>query len=133
MAQKLTRNMKRHKIVLYNPQSVFYTMPLALMAIGSYLDPQDYDVRIIDGRLEKDSVGAVVSEINDALCLGITVLTGAPIGDALRVTHAARAERPDLFIVWGGWHPSLLPTETLVESGADAIVQGQGEVAFAEL
>ena len=30
---------KRLKVVLYNPWAVFYTMPLALLAIGSELDP----------------------------------------------------------------------------------------------
>ena len=40
---------KRHKVVLYNPQAVFFTMPLALLAIGSELDPEIYEV-IIDRR-----------------------------------------------------------------------------------
>jgi anaerobic magnesium-protoporphyrin IX monomethyl ester cyclase len=125
--------MKRHKVVLYNPESVFYTMPLALLAIGSYLDPQKYEVRILDGRLERDAVGAVLAEIDDALCLGVTVLTGAPIHDALRITRAAKARRPDLPVVWGGWHPSLFPTATLDEPSVDVTVQGQGEVTFGEL
>ena len=30
---------KRHRIVLYNPRAVFFTMPLALVAVGSHLDP----------------------------------------------------------------------------------------------
>ncbi len=34
----------RRKIVLYNPQAVFFTMPLALLAIGSELDPQTYEI-----------------------------------------------------------------------------------------
>ncbi len=123
----------RHKIVLYNPQAVFYTMPLALIAIGSYLDPARYDVRLIDGRLEKDPVGAVLGEIGDALCLGVSVLTGAPIRDALRISRAAKARRPDLPIVWGGWHPSLFPEETLDEASVDIAVVGQGEETFAEI
>ena len=125
--------MHRPKIVLYNPQAVFYTMPLALLAVGSYLDPQKYEVRILDGRLERDPVGAVLAAIDDALCLGVTVLTGAPIRDALRITRAAKARRPDLPIVWGGWHPSLFPTATLDEPGVDVTVQGQGEATFGEL
>ena len=31
--------MTRQKIVLYNPKAVFHTMPLALVALGSCLDP----------------------------------------------------------------------------------------------
>ena len=37
--------MKRHRVVLYNPRAVFYTMPLALLAVGSHLDPERYEVR----------------------------------------------------------------------------------------
>jgi anaerobic magnesium-protoporphyrin IX monomethyl ester cyclase len=36
----------RSKVVLYNPQSVFYTMPLAMLALGSYLDPEKYEVKV---------------------------------------------------------------------------------------
>ncbi|MFQ5593402.1 MAG: B12-binding domain-containing radical SAM protein [Anaerolineae bacterium] len=125
--------MTQHRVILYNPQAVFYTMPLAVLAVGSYLDPQRYDVRIVDGRLERDPVGAVLAEIDDALCLGVTVLTGGPIRDALRVTRAAKSRRPDLPVIWGGWHPSLFPTETLKEPSIDITVQGQGEETFAEI
>lgn len=123
----------RHKIVLYNPRAVFYTMPLALIAVGSALDPTKYDVRIIDGRLEADPVRRVLAEIDDALCLGVTVLTGAPIQDALRLSRAAKARRSDLPIVWGGWHPSLFPEQCLEEPSVDVTVIGQGEETFAEI
>ena len=38
--------------MLYNPRAVFFTMPLALLAIGSELDPAKYEVIIVDGRLD---------------------------------------------------------------------------------
>ncbi|MBV7327656.1 B12-binding domain-containing radical SAM protein [Chloroflexi bacterium TSY] len=125
--------MRRHKVVLYNPAAVFYTMPLALIAIGSMLDPQKYDVRIIDGRLEDDPMSTLLQETQDALCLGVTVLTGAPIHDALRASRAVKARYPDLPVIWGGWHPSLFPTETLAEPSVDITVQGQGEQTFRAL
>ena len=48
----------RRKVVLYNPQAVFFTMPLALLAIGSELDPGLYEVVIIDARLDPDAAPA---------------------------------------------------------------------------
>lgn len=125
--------MKRQKVVLYNPKAVFHTMPLALLAIGSNLDPEKYDVRIIDGRIDPDPLGTVLAETQDALCFGVSVLTGAPIRDALAITRAAKTLRPDLPVVWGGWHTSLFPTETLDEPSIDITVQGQGEVTFREI
>jgi anaerobic magnesium-protoporphyrin IX monomethyl ester cyclase len=125
--------MKTHRIVLYNPRASFFTMPLGLIAIGSALDRSRYDVTIIDGRFEDDPIARVIEATDGALCLGVGVLTGAPIADALAVTHAVRERRPDCRIVWGGWHPSLFPVDTLSEAGVDAVVAGQGERPFADL
>ena len=52
--------MKKKKIVLYNPKAVFYDMPLALLSIGSMLDPEHYDVIIIDGRVEESPLQMVL-------------------------------------------------------------------------
>src|SRR5918912_466004 len=125
--------MSRRRVVLYNPRAVFHTMPLALLAIGSALDPERFDVQIVDARLESNPLQRVLELTSDALCLGVTVLTGSPIRDALQVTRAARAARPDLPVVWGGWHPSLFPTETLAEPTIDLTVQAQGEITFTEI
>ena len=123
----------RRKVVLYNPRAVFYTMPLALITIASHLDPERYDPILLDGRLEDDPEGAVAAKLDGALCLGVTVLTGAPIRDAVRVSRAAKARRPDLPVIWGGWHPSMFGRECLEEASVDITVQGQGELTFAEI
>lgn len=121
--------MSRPRVVLYNPRAVFFTMPLALMAIASALDRKKVDVQIIDGRLESDPVAAVVEASRDALCVGITVLTGAPIHDALAVSRAVKRAHA-CPVVWGGWHPSLFANECLAEPSVDVVVTGQGEDAF---
>ena len=123
----------RHKVVLYNPRAVFFTMPLALMAVGSELDPQRYEVVIVDGRLESDPEAAVLAQLEGALCFGVTVLTGAPISDALQVSRAVKRARPELPVVWGGWHPSMFARECLAEPAVDVTVRGQGEETFAEI
>jgi radical SAM superfamily enzyme YgiQ (UPF0313 family) len=123
----------RHKVVLYNPHAVFYTMPLALLAIGSELDPAKYEVIIVDGRIDPEADKTVLAHLEGALCLGVTVLTGAPIADALRVSRAAKAALPEIPIVWGGWHPSMFGRQCLDESCVDVTVQAQGEETFAEI
>jgi radical SAM superfamily enzyme YgiQ (UPF0313 family) len=124
---------KRLKVVLYNPKAVFYTMPLALLAVGSHLDPSQYEVVIIDGRLDPDAEATVSSHVSDAICVGVTVLTGAPISDALRISRAAKRARPDIPVVWGGWHPSMFGVECLAEPSVDVTVQAQGEATFADI
>src|SRR5262249_47427696 len=92
-----------------------------------------YEVVMIDARLEPDAEKAVLEHIPGALCIGITVLTGAPISDALRISRAVKRARPDLPVIWGGWHPSMFGRECLQEPSVDVTVQGQGEETFAEI
>jgi radical SAM superfamily enzyme YgiQ (UPF0313 family) len=118
-------------IVLYNPAGEGHILPLALVHLGSLFPGRR--VEIVDGRLELAPAARVVELTGKAVCLGISVLTGAPIRDALAVTRAAKAARPDLPVVWGGWHPSLLPEQCLASGDVDACVVGQGERTFADL
>lgn len=120
----------RPRVVLYNPRTVFFTMPLALIAIASALDRNTVDVVIVDGRIEQDPIAAVVAAARGAACVGITVLTGAPIHDALAVSRAVKAADPSIPVVWGGWHPSLFASECLDEASVDLVVTGQGEDTF---
>lgn len=125
--------MTKPRVVLYNPRAVFYTMPLALVALGSALDRSKVDVVIIDGRLESDPVRAVVKAAEGALCVGVSVLTGAPIHDALAVSRAVKSANPSCAVVWGGWHPSLFAAECLEAPCVDVVVKGQGEASFAAI
>lgn len=121
------------KIVLYNPQCVFYTMPLSLVAVGSAAKAAGYHVEIIDARLDDHPLESVVRSCEGALCLGITLLTGRPIVDALAVSRAVKAAYPSLPVVVGGAHPSIFPRETIEEPSFDIAVAGQGEAAFLEI
>ncbi len=124
----------KHTVILYNPDAVFYTMPLALLAIGSYLDPETYNVVIVDGRLEKDPMIKIREALKkNPLCFATTVLTGSPIKDALKISTAVKKEFSALPVVWGGWHPSLFPEQTLQDGNIDVVVKGQGEITFKEL
>lgn len=40
---------------------------------------------------------------------------------------------PDIPVVWGGFHPTLLPNETIVHPLIDVVVRGQGEITFLDL
>jgi anaerobic magnesium-protoporphyrin IX monomethyl ester cyclase len=126
--------MKRPKVVLYNPKSVFFDMPLALLAVGSALPSDRFRVIIIDGRVEADAERKVLEACESALCFGVTALTGAPLRDAVVISRIVKEKYPRLPVVWGGWHPSLFPVEALRDEPAiDITVFGQGEATFREL
>lgn len=124
----------RRKIILYNPKAVFFDMPLALLAIGSVIDNKKYDVIIIDARVEENVIDLIKEHINDAICFGVTIITGAPIKDALYISKKVKELAPDVPIIWGGWHTSLFPKQPIEENPfIDITVQGQGEATFKEL
>ncbi len=125
--------MTRHKVLLFNPQSEFYAMPLGLLAVGSALDSQKFDVHIFDERLDVKSSSKLLAEAGTAVCVGMSVFSGPPIGSALRLSRELKRRFPHLPIVWGGWHPSILPEQCVSSGVVDAVVIGQGEGAFAEL
>jgi hypothetical protein len=116
-------------IVLYHPRGDPPTLPLSLVHLGSLF--HDRRVAIVDARVELAPEAQVVALCREAACLGVTVRTGAPLRDALRISRAARAANPGLAVIWGGWHPSLLPGQCLASGAVDACVVGQGEGAFA--
>ena len=88
-------------------------MPLALLAIGTVLDKEKYEVIIIDARIEDDVDVLLHKHIDDALCFGTTVITGSPIKDALEMSEKVKGLRPELPVIWGGWHTSLFALEPM--------------------
>lgn len=124
----------KQTVLLYNPKAVFFDMPLALLAIGSVLDTERYEVIIVDGRIDEQPLETIKKHLENAVCLGVTALTGSPIKDALFISSEVKKINRDLPIIWGGWHTSLFPEQTLEdEINIDVTVQGQGEETFKEL
>jgi radical SAM superfamily enzyme YgiQ (UPF0313 family) len=92
-----------------------------------------FEAKLVDNLIAPDYEKTILDETEDALCLGISVLTGPHIGAAIRVSKAVKKLRPNLPIIFGGWHASLATHQTLQEPFVDAIVRGQGELTLLEL
>ena len=120
-------------IILYNPKAVFFDMPLALISIGTQVC-DEYNVVIIDARVESDPASILKNHLNDVLLVGVTSLTGAPLKDAIGFSELVKQLSPETPIIWGGWHTSLFPEQILKDvPKVDIAVQGQGEQIFKEL
>lgn len=123
-------------IILYNPLTPYYNIPLQYLALASVIDREQYDIKIIDARIER-SVHIAHEKVRELLpgaaCLGVSIITGTPITDAVAVSEMAKRVAPDVPVVWGGWHPSIYPEQCLREGSADFCIFGQGEITFLEL
>jgi len=126
----------RRSVVFYNPAAPYYTLPLQFLALASVIDRSRYSVHVIDARIEKnvdEAHAKLRALLPDAVCVGISVITGTPIRDAVAASRVVKSADQSIPVVWGGWHPSILPEQCLREGHADFCVRGQGELTFLDL
>jgi radical SAM superfamily enzyme YgiQ (UPF0313 family) len=122
------------KIVLFFPafSSTEATAPLGLLAVATPLLRAGYTVTLIDSTITPNLKRHVLEEVKDALCLGISLVTGPMIRETVEISRAVKAWNQDFPVILGGWHPSLLPDQTLQADFVDVVVRGQGEDALLE-
>lgn len=127
--------LKKSKVVLFYPKydGPPLSAPVCLLALASPLLAESFDVCVIDAAITPNAESQVLRESADALCIGISVLTGPMIRSAIRVADAVKKLNPALPVVFGGWHPSLLTAQTLEFRSVDYVVRAQGELSFLEL
>src|SRR5689334_7531264 len=127
--------MRQKKIVFFFPafSSQEATAPLGILAVSTPLLRAGYDVRIIDSTITPRFQERVLREVEDAICLCVSLVTGPMIRETVEMGRTVKPRYPDLPIVLGGWHPSLLPDQTLAADFVDAVVVGQGEDALLEV
>jgi anaerobic magnesium-protoporphyrin IX monomethyl ester cyclase len=123
------------KVVLFYPkyEGAPLGAPLCLLALAATLRDHGYVPVLVDAAIEPDYVEVIASHMEEAVCLGISVLTGPMIGGAIKVATEIRRRFPKRKIIFGGWHPTLLPDETLSEPYVDIVVRGQGEITLLEV
>ncbi|MEW6605997.1 MAG: radical SAM protein [bacterium] len=110
-------------------------LPLGLLYVSAPLVQKGHSVTIIDQRKEagwRDALRRAVSK-PQTLAVGITTMTGPQIEHAMEIAQAVRKMAPELPIVWGGVHPSLLPEQIVQSEMVDIACVGEGEISFSEL
>jgi radical SAM superfamily enzyme YgiQ (UPF0313 family) len=121
---------------MYNPPSSARrkpVMPLALLALGALLEGR-HDYAIVDGNLDRDALGTIDRMVRDgADTLGVTVMPGPQLADAVPLCRELKSRHPNLNIVWGGYFPTQHWDVCLKSGYVDYVVRGHGEVTFLSL
>ncbi len=101
--------------------------PLSLIYVASGLVREGFEVEIIDLRVAPDSSPETVVRAlgPDVLWVGLTVMGGAPVANALAVSQAVKAagRYP---VVWGGSLATIAPDTVLQNPAIDYVVNGSG-------
>jgi anaerobic magnesium-protoporphyrin IX monomethyl ester cyclase len=123
------------KVVFFFPSfaSTEATAPLGILAVATPLIRAGYSVTLVDSTITPNFQKRVLEEVKDAICLGISLVTGPMIRETVAIARAVKEWNPDFPIILGGWHPSLLPKQTLEAECIDYVVRGQGEETLLEL
>jgi anaerobic magnesium-protoporphyrin IX monomethyl ester cyclase len=125
----------KKKVVFFFPafSSQEATAPLAILAVSTPLLQAGYEVVIVDSTITPDFQNAVLRELADALCLAVSLVTGPMIRETAQIAKAVKERYPYKPVILGGWHPSLLPDQTLACRYVDVVVVGQGEEALLDI
>ena len=123
------------RVVLFYPAltngedapTLYVDLPLSVVTLAAQLDPAEYEVEIIDERLRSCTQREIAEKVSGALFVGVSAITSYQIVNGLRFAQTVRESDPAVPIVWGGWHPSLMPEETIAHPLVDMAILGQGE------
>ncbi|MBC7218632.1 MAG: B12-binding domain-containing radical SAM protein [Hadesarchaea archaeon] len=131
------------KVVLINPntgekeriESEAAWPPLGLLYLGSVLQLEGHEVRIIDNAGERLPVDALSGRVKREKpdIVGISALTPT-FRQAIKIAQAIKEKNPDVKLIFGNYHATFEYKRLLEKYPiVDCVVLGEGERTFPEL
>ena len=107
-----------------------YLPNLGIMYLAGVLIDKGYNVRVFDANIDED-VELGIRRFAPAV-LGMTCVTAA-LGSAMRIASRLKESFPEMIVVAGGPHPTVMPKETLERNATlDFCFVGESEQSFAD-
>ena len=132
-----------HRIILFYPSllnaadqeiTTLYTdIPLSIVTLAAQFHESDYEVDVVDERLGEITTSALAQKLQNAVMVGVSAITSYQIVNGLRAIERIKRIDSQIPIVWGGWHASLMPDETIRHPLVDIVMMGQGEANIRKL
>ena len=115
-------------------RGVSFEPPMCYLCTAAPLLREGYQVTILDQRVMPDFYSRLKNSLaRKPVFVGLSVMTGMQISYALKIAKYVRRLVPDIPIVFGGVHPSLMPEQMLQNKLVDIIVRGEGEETALDL
>ena len=120
--------------LIHPPQFSEYPQPpMGLIQIAAVLEARGYRVRIIDANVLGLYPADIVPLVKETDVIGLTAMTPT-VSRAIETAQEIKKVHPDLPVVLGGSHATLLPEETMAAApSVDYLVRGEGEESFIRL
>ncbi len=108
-------------------------LPLSLLSSAKFIS-QEFKVKLIDQRLDPNWQQSLIKELRKKpLLVATTCMLGPQVEFARQVGQVVKEFNPEIPMVWGGPHASILPEQTLKDETVDIVVIGDGEKTFLKL
>ncbi len=105
----------------------YHWFPFSVLPLAQALSAYRYTPIVIDFRVDPYPLAKLKAHLKKALFVGISAMSGYQIAGGLKIAKIVRGLNPSLPIIWGGWHPTILPQDTARHPLVDLVVAGNGE------
>lgn len=105
--------------------------PLGILAVGSVLEKAGFEVQLVDDDIFLTDITPRILAFNPDV-VGISFLTPA-YTRAKKIVADLRPKLPNAIFCAGGFHPSILPEQSVKELSLDFCVIGEGEATMLEI
>jgi radical SAM superfamily enzyme YgiQ (UPF0313 family) len=121
-------------IVLFNPLSTTpgkQPLPISVLSLAAVLEGRQ-PWALVDGNVTADPASEIVARLSSApqsqtTLLGVTVMPGPQLKQAVDVCRSVRRTLPHVRIVWGGYFPTQHSDTVLASPLVDFVIRSQGE------
>ena len=119
------------KVLLINPRipslsSKGFLMPTGLLWLGSFLDQNGHEVKIINAHGNSNYLKEIKNELGSSEFVGISAMT-VQVQNGLEISDYIKSIDSSIPIVWGGVHANLFPEKTLEDKAVDFVIKNEGE------
>ena len=125
-----------NSILLFNPRSAVakHRFPNSILNIAASVEGR-FPWVIVDGNCETNPREKILSYLQTASFkyVGITVMPGPQLKQAIPISKAIKQLFPDIKIIWGGYFPSNHHKIVLNSGYVDFVVNGPGDHVFPKL
>jgi len=107
-------------------------LPYGILCLASTLEEKGNEVLLIDRNTDPEGIEDIIRTFSPYI-VGISVMTGPCILDAIKVSRLTKEINPNIHVIWGGVHPTIFPDMCLSESSVDYVVRGEGDYKIVDL
>src|SRR3990167_3914673 len=95
----------------YSGMGDYHWFPFPYLYIGPFLEKAGFRSLVIDARVELDWRKRLTASLDNAVCVGVTSMSGPDIKDGIEAAKICKAKRPGIPVVWGGPHATVEPAQ----------------------